>query len=182
MKSHSCRLLRTTETSKIQTIQGTRTSESCGLAPVCQMTQVRHVEVKSRTSSRDYDTGLGFHEDMSADRPKAQMSTSIVQEPKSKFEAKQKGSQVPTVQRVQKTVEVPRVQYIDKVADIPLDVQRQGRVHQSGSTVHRRSYGRPPCPHRVLLQPYRTLTICACTRLQTKMGWSMKTRRGRLSS
>ena len=124
---------KTIETSKIQTIQGTRTSESCGTAPVCQMTQVRHVEVKSRTSSRDYDTGrtAGIHEDISADRPKAQMSTSIVQELKSKFEAKQKGSQVPTVQRVQKTVEVPRVQYIDKVADILLDVQRQGSTNQA---------------------------------------------------
>ena len=124
---------KTTETSKIQMTPGTRTSESCGIAPVCQMTQVRHVEVKSRTSSRDYDTGrtAGIHEDMSADRPKAQMSTSIVQELKSKFEAKQKGSQVPNVQRVQKTVEVPRVQYIDKVADIPLDVQRQGSTNQA---------------------------------------------------
>ena len=62
----------TAETSKIQTIQGTRTSESLGTAPVCQVTQARHVEVKSRARSRDYDTGrtAGIYEDMSADRPK----------------------------------------------------------------------------------------------------------------
>ena len=56
-----------------------------------------------------------------ADGPKAQVSTSVVQRLKSKFEAKQKGpqylraperAQVPTVQSAQKTVEVPRVQYI----------------------------------------------------------------------
>ena len=83
------------------------------------------MELKSRTRSRDCDTGRTSetHEDMkeysrSADRPKAQVSTSIVQGLKSKFEAKQKGSQVPTAQRVQKTVKVPRVQYIDKVVDI----------------------------------------------------------------
>ena len=62
----------------------------------------------------------------------AQVSTSVVQRLKAKFEAKQKGPQYPqsaperaTIQSVQKTVEVPRVQYIDKVADIPVDVQRQ---------------------------------------------------------
>ena len=98
---------KTTETSKIQTIQGTQNSESLGTAPVCQVTPARHVEVKSRTSSRDCDTGrtAGTREDMK----EAQMSTSIVQRLKSKFEAEEKGSQVPTVQRVQKTVEVPRV-------------------------------------------------------------------------
>ena len=57
---------KTTETSEIQTIQGTRTSESLGTAPVCQVAQAGHVEVKSRTRSRDYDTGRtsGIHEDM----------------------------------------------------------------------------------------------------------------------
>ena len=129
---------KTTETSEIQTIQGTRTPESLGTAPVCQVAQAGHVEVKSRTRSRDYDTGRtsGIHEDMkeycqSADRPKAQMSTSIVQGLKSKFEAKQKGSQVPSVQRVQKTVEVPRVQYIDKVVDIPVEAARQDTQHEN---------------------------------------------------
>ena len=69
---------KTTETSKIQTIQGTRTSESLGTAPVCQMAQAAHVEVKSRTRSRDCDNGrtAGTHEDMkeysrSADRKKS---------------------------------------------------------------------------------------------------------------
>ena len=96
------------------------------------MAQAGHVEVKSRTRSRDCDTGrtARTHEDMkeysrTADRLKAQVSTSIVQRLKSKFEAEQKGSQVPTVQRVQKTVEVPRVQYIDKVVHIPVEAARQ---------------------------------------------------------
>ena len=74
----------------------------------------------------------------SADRPKAQVSTSIVQELKSKFEAEQRGPQHPQngqeradlknqrqIPGVQKTVAAPRVQYIDKVLDIPVDVQRQ---------------------------------------------------------
>ena len=123
---------KTTETSKIQTIQGTQTSESLGT------TQAGHVEVKSRTRSRDCDTGrtAGTHEDMkqysrSADRPQAQVSTSIVQRLTSKFETKQKGSQVPTVQRVQKTVEVPRVQYIDKVVDILVEAARQDTQHEN---------------------------------------------------
>ena len=126
------------ETPQTQTIQGTQTSESLGTAPVCQVAQAGHVEVKSRTRSRDCDTGrtARTHEDMkehsrSADRPKAQVSTSIVQRLKSKFEAKQKGSQVPTVQRVQKTVEVPRVQYIDKVVDIPVEAARQDTQHEN---------------------------------------------------
>ena len=59
------------------------------------------------------------------------MSTSIVQELKSKLEAKQKGSQVPFVQRVQKTVEEPRVQYIDKVVDIPVEAARQDTQHEN---------------------------------------------------
>ena len=67
----------------------------------------------------------------SANKPKAQMSTSIVQRLKSKFEAEEKGSQVPTVQRVQKTVEVPRVQYIDKVVDIPVEAARQDTQHEN---------------------------------------------------
>ena len=133
---------KTTETSKIQTIQGTRTSESLGTAPVCQMAQAGHVEVKSRTRSRDCGNGrpARTHEDMkeysrSADRPKAQMSTSIVQRLKSKFEVEEKRSQVPTVQRVQKTVEVPRVQCIDKVADISVDMQRQVSTLQAGQHI-----------------------------------------------
>ena len=88
--------------------------------------------MKSRTCSRDCDTErtAGTHEDKkeysrSADRPKAQVNTSIVQRIKSKFEAKQRGSQVPTVQRVQKTVEVLRVQYIDKVVDIPVEAAEE---------------------------------------------------------
>ena len=119
----------------IQTIRGTQTSESLGTAPVCQVAQAGHVEVKSRTRSRDCDTGrtAGTHEEVieysrSADRPKAQVSTSIAQRLKSKFEAKQKGSQVPTVQ---KTVEVPRVQYIDKVVDIPVEAARQDTQHEN---------------------------------------------------
>ena len=94
--------------------------------------------MKSWTRSRDCDTGrtAETHEDMkeyfrSADRPKAQVSTTIVQKLKSKFEAKQKGSQVPTVQRVQKTVEVPRVQYIDKVVDILVEAARQDTHHEN---------------------------------------------------
>ena len=76
------------------------------------------MEVKSRTRSRDCDIGRtsGTHDDMEeysrsvqTDRPKAQVSTSIVQRLTSKFESKQKGTQVPIVQRVQKTVEEPRV-------------------------------------------------------------------------
>ena len=67
----------------------------------------------------------------SADRSKAQMSTSIVQRLTSKFEAEEKGSQVPTVQRVQKRVEVPRVQYIDKVVDIPVEAARQDTQHEN---------------------------------------------------
>ena len=89
-------------------------------------------EVKSRTRSRDCDTGrtAGTHEDMKEHSPvqhrpsKPRLSTS-------KFEAKQKGSQVPTVQRVQKTVEVPRVQYIDKVVDIPVEAARQDTQHEN---------------------------------------------------
>ena len=62
------------ETSKIQMIQGTQTSESLGTALVCQLTQAGHVEVKSRTRSRDCDTGRtsGTHEDMK-ERAKAQI-------------------------------------------------------------------------------------------------------------
>ena len=67
----------------------------------------------------------------SADRPKAQVSTSVVQRLKSKFEAKQNGSQVPTVQRLQETVEVPRLQYIDKVVDIPVEAARQDTQHEN---------------------------------------------------
>ena len=135
---------KTTETSKMQTIQGTQTFESLGTAPVCQVTQARHVEVKSRTRSRDYDTGrtAGIHEDMSADRPKAQMSTSIVQELKSKFEAKQKGSQVPTVQRVQKTVEVARVQYIDKVVGQNRERVSDYPMLRPGRRAHADGHGR----------------------------------------
>ena len=88
----------------------------------------------------------GTHEDMkeyspSSDRPQAQVSTSAAQRLKSKFEAKQKGSQypqsapertqVPTAQKVQKTVEVPRVQYIDKVVDTPAEAARQDTQHEN---------------------------------------------------
>ena len=50
---------------------------------------------------------------------------------KSKCEAKEKGSQVTTVQRVQKTVEVPRVQHIDRVLDIPVEAARQDTQHEN---------------------------------------------------
>ena len=60
------------------------------------------MEVKSRTRSRDCDTGRTA-----------------------------KGSQVPTAQRVQRTVEVPRVQYIDKVVDILVEAARQDTQHEN---------------------------------------------------
>ena len=91
------------------------------------MTQPRHVEVKSRTCSRDYDIGrtAGIHEDMSAVRPKAQMNTSILQKFKSKFESNRRVHKFPLFRGCRTRLKQPRVQYIDKVVDILVEAARQ---------------------------------------------------------
>ena len=88
--------------------------------------------------------------------------------------------QVPAIRSVQKTVEVPRVQYIDKVADIPVDVQRRGSIIQAAQhdLQHIDDDVHVPALMQIEVQPSQTQTICARTRLETKIGLSMRTRRG----
>ena len=112
---------KTTETSKIQTIQGTRTP----------------AQTQEQTISRDAQMQV----------PTVQVAQKTVKEIRSKFEvghtkgtensahARNQEKQRFETKQYQKTVEVPRVQYIDKVADITVDMQRQVSTIQAAQDI-----------------------------------------------